>query len=166
MSVVPVNVTPHIGRVKPCAAGAPWQPPRVVRRYRPLSDLDALLAGRVEGWLSARELKELAQWRDERRRRAWMLSRLLARQLLAEVGDASEASFEVLSRDELGRVNRPILWRDGARLPWSLSISHSDRGVLVALAPRSDVTIGADVTQEQSFAPSLEAWFTPSERAW
>ena len=167
MNVVPVNVTPRTGRVRPCVASAPWQPPRVLRRYCALADLDELLRGLGSDWLSTREQAEFALWRDERRRRGWLTSRVLAKQMLGDTAGAAAMNFEILSRDELGRVNRPLVWRAGARLPWSLSISHSDRSVLVGLAPSDDVTIGVDLTQEQAFSPSVaETWFTPAERAW
>jgi phosphopantetheine--protein transferase-like protein len=167
MNVVPVNVTPRIGRLKPCAAGAPWQPPRVLRRYRALADLGKLLRDLDEDWLSPREQLELEQWRDARRRSGWLMSRVMAKHLLGETAGATATDFEILSRDALGRVNRPLVWRQGDRLPWSLSISHSDRGVLVALAPSDEAAIGVDLTQEQAFSQSVaETWFTAAELAW
>jgi phosphopantetheinyl transferase len=167
MNVVPVNVTPRIGRVSPCAAGAPWQPPRVLRRYRALAELDELMCGLDEDWLSPREQAEFEQWRDDRRRRGWLMSRVLAKQLMGDTAGATAMDSEILSRDALGRVNRPLVWRHGDVLPWSLSISHSDRGVLVALAPSDEATIGVDLTPEHAFSQSVaETWFTAAELAW
>ena len=114
MNVVPVNVTPRIGRVKPCAAGAPWQPPRVLRRYCALPISTSCCADWASDWLSTREQAEFALWRDERRRRGWLTSRVLAKQLLGETAGAAATDFEILSRDELGRVNRPLVWRAGS----------------------------------------------------
>jgi phosphopantetheinyl transferase len=120
-------------------------------------------------WLSARERAELGSWRDARRRTAWMLSRLLAKQLIGEVagGDLRPERIEILSRDAAGRVNRPRVLCDGALAPWSLSISHSQRGVLAALSIDRHVSLGVDLADCEAFSDGfVETWFTPKERHW
>lgn len=144
-----------------------WQPPRVLGRYGALTELDGLLTQLQPNWLSQREQSELAQWHDETRRRGWLLSRILGKRLIVEASLAELHRIEILSRDADGRVNRPCLWSDGTALRWSLSISHSERGVLVALAATDGATIGVDLTPEQSFSQRIaDLWFTPAEQAW
>jgi phosphopantetheinyl transferase len=118
-------------------------------------------------WLSQREARELAQWRNARRRCNWLLSRFVGKRLVAEAAGVNPRDIEILSRDSQGRVNRPCLWRAGAPLPWSLSISHTDRGVLVALAATEQASIGVDLTLDDRFSPRFaELWFTPAEQSW
>ncbi len=159
-------------QVAAAALRASWRPPRVVRRYCALARLDALLADIEQGeagpnWLSQREQSELAAWRDESRRRGWLLGRVLGKQLIAGAAATGIKGIEILSRDEQDRLNRPRLWRDGEPLAWSLSISHADHGVLVALAPYDGVTVGVDLSDRTKFSPRIaDVWFTPAEQDW
>ena len=152
--------------------------PRVLRRYCGFAEFDALDQMMRGAWLSQRERAELAAWRDMRRRRAWTMARYVGKQLVAEVVGAVPTDFptdddarwrrtEILSRDEAGRVNRPRVWRDGALQPWSLSISHSHRGVLAALVTDEGTSVGVDVADLETFSDGfVDLWFTPAERAW
>ncbi len=126
-----------------------------------------MIAERGDSWLGRRERAELAAWRDTRRRSAWLLGRMLAKQLVADVyGDLDLACIEILSRDAQWRVNRPRVWCDGNEQPSSLSISHSQRGALVALATDGDVLLGADLADNEMFSDGfVDLWFTPLEQA-
>ncbi len=138
-----------------------------MRRYGAVVQFDGLLREMDADWLSPREANELAQWRDENRRRSWLLSRIVGKRLVAEAAGAYPRDIEILSRDVQGRVNRPLLWNAGARLPWSLSISHTERGVLVALAATEHASIGVDLALDDSFSPRIaDLWFTPAEQSW
>ncbi len=143
--------------------------PRIDRRYAPL---EASIA-HAAPWLSDREQAELATWRDPGRRTAWLVGRTLAKQLVADretapSGDAGATPrIDILSRDEAGRVNRPRIWCDGVARPWSLSISHTRRGVLAVLSTATGVALGVDLTEADSFSDRFVGlWFTPAERAW
>ena len=75
--------------------------------------------------------------------------------------------IEILSRNAEGRVSRPCLWRDGVEQSWSMSISHSDRGVLVALTADAGTSLGVDLADCNAFSDGfVDLWFTPAERAW
>lgn len=115
--------------------------------------------------LSESEQAELDQLRDPTRRAAWHCGRVLLKRLLREqlpdlvaVGDR----IEICSRNDAGKSVRPTVRVNGTPLDVCLSISHSDRGVLVALA--TDRRLGVDLVDLSRFAPgSLDAWFTESE---
>jgi phosphopantetheinyl transferase len=142
--------------------------PRVYTRYRPSDHLELLGGPLGDSWLTRGERAELAAWRDERRRRAWLLGRWCAKQLIAEmVGDLRAERIEILSRDAAGRVNRPRVWCDGVAQSWSLSISHSHRGVLAALATDPALSVGVDLADCETFSDGfVDLWFTPGERNW
>jgi hypothetical protein len=57
---------------------------------------------------------------------------------------------EILSCDGLGRPTRPRVLLQGRLQPWSLSLAHSDRFVLVAFSEDPDLAVGVDVTPIQS----------------
>ena len=138
-------------------------------RYAPLDAGRDLSAEANADWLSAGEQAELAAWREPGRRRAWLAGRRLAKQLVAShlCIDDPLASIEVLSRDSQGRVNRPRVWRGGVEQSCSLSISHSARGVLVALVAGNEATLGVDLSDAAELSPGLvNLWFTANERAW
>jgi 4'-phosphopantetheinyl transferase EntD len=174
MSVSPIELSQSVEPQPATAARAQAAVPRVLRRYAAFEDFESLERELGEDWLSAREQAELAAWRNARRRRAWLLARMLGKQLVAdalrEPGHARGAEarrIEILSRDAAGQVNRPRIWRDGVEQPWSLSISHSARGALAALACSELVAVGVDVADVETFSDGfVDLWFTPAERAW
>ena len=144
--------------------------PGVQHRYRAVADFHPLGLA----WLGHRERAELAAWRDADRRRAWLVGRTIGKTLVARrmaklpTPQAIEPSqIEILSRDAEGRVNRPRIWCDGIEKPWSLSISHSQRGVLAAFTAATDVALGVDLADCGTFGDGfVDLWFTPAERAW
>ena len=138
-------------------------------RYAPLDVARDLTAEGHADWLSPSELTELAAWREPGRHRAWLAGRSLAKQLVAShlCIDDPMSSIEVLSRDSQGRVNRPRVWRSGIEQSCSLSISHSARGVLVAIVAGDEATPGIDLSDAAELSPGLvNLWFTADERAW
>jgi phosphopantetheinyl transferase len=144
--------------------------PRVHHNYRALDRM----CESDDAWLSDRERAELAAWHNADRRRAWLAGRSLGKALVAELVarlDADRAGepprIEILSRDAEGRVNRPRIWCDGIERPWSLSISHSERGALAALTASADVAIGVDLAERRTLSDGfVDLWFTAAERAW
>ncbi|MGD9721269.1 MAG: 4'-phosphopantetheinyl transferase superfamily protein [Pirellulales bacterium] len=147
---------------------------RILRDYRNFAEFEMLCGTVGDHWLSRREQAELSAWRDERRRRAWLLGRAVAKRLVAgfialraEPSSVPPEAIEILSRDTAGRVNRPLVWIEGRLRPWSLSISHSHRGVLAALAGSDTVSLGVDLADSAAFGDGfVELWFTPAEREW
>ena len=62
---------------------------------------------------------------------------------------------------------RPTAGYDSLGQTWPLSISHTDRGVLVALGHGRDTQLGVDLTPQQTFSPGfLRLWFLPAELDW
>ena len=134
-------------------------------RYASADVIDAL----GDACLGPREQVELAAWRDAGRRRAWLRGRVLAKQLIAacQATSAAPPVIEILSRDAAGRVNRPRVSVDGVARPWSLSISHTDRGVLAAVCLRPAHVLGVDLAPAADLHDGLlRVWFTPAERRW
>jgi phosphopantetheinyl transferase len=139
-------------------------------RYAPLNQLALPVA---VSWLSSREQADMARIRDSRRREAWLAGRIVVKQLLAErlthqpSEGVSLAELEIVSRDAAGRKIRPQACLAGRQLCWTLSISHSDRAVLAAVAP-AGVAVGVDLApSEQRLGRGFwELWFSPEERRW
>jgi len=139
----------------------------------------ALLGSRSDAewteWLSPAEREVWDRLTDPRRRRAWMCGRLLGKQLLlnAVVGApewddrVGPAHIEIHSLDVLGRPTRPRVTVGGRLQPWHLSIAHTVRSVLVAVAPSASMAIGVDLTPvDPSTRGFRELWLTPAERRW
>jgi phosphopantetheinyl transferase len=139
---------------------------RVERRYALVADGPA--EHTLASWLAPAELAELATWHDASRRRAWLAGRKLAKELIAEqAGEESLSAIEILSLDDGGRPTRPRIRHGQSLLPWSLSISHTGRGVLVALATDENLSIGIDLSAGKTFSEGfLRLWFTPDEQQW
>ena len=149
---------------------------RTIHRYASAYDLDAACQQAGDSWTGARERHELALLRDERRRRSWLRGRMLAKKLIAEraIGrtdvDASGvdlASIDILSRDERGRSSRPRVWCGGVEQPWSLSISHTETGALVALCLDERISAGIDMAEcHEPGEGFVRTWLTPGEQQW
>lgn len=124
---------------------------------------DALL------WLlGANELAELERLTAKPRQQTWKWGRILSRQLLRDYGvirETSSEQMEILSINAFGQNDRPAVYIDGVLQAVSLSISHSDRGILVALSAATRVGVDLVDLEQESFG-SLWVWMTTSERAW
>lgn len=147
--------------------------------YLPVGRWPADDARAARCWLTATEQSELDRLHDPARRAQWLAGRWTAKQLLErELGERSGAGgvprgsfalhdIQITTRDSRGRGIRPRVAVHGRELPWSLSISHSERGVLVALATANDCSLGVDLATKQVRAPGfLRLWFSAAERRW
>lgn len=134
-------------------------------RYRRLDDLRAALPADEGEWLTPAERRELARYRAPSRRDAWLCGRALAKQVIADVSGSEPAEIEILSRDAEGSAVAPSLRIAGRLMPWRLSISHSDRGVLVSLSVDPNLRVGVDLASREEADPAaLGFWFTEAER--
>jgi phosphopantetheinyl transferase len=118
--------------------------------------------------LSGAERAEGAHWRNPGRRGELTLARALARQVVVEkIGNQAGgmAAIEILSRDSLGRSVRPVVTVAGLPAPISLSISHTKRGVLVAVCEAPGVSIGVDLVEGTPLGNGfVQSWFDEQER--
>ena len=139
--------------------------------YLPGNELPA--AGPSIAWLVAAERAELAMLSDERRRREWLAGRWAAKQLLIQASMAGCAlDVEICSRDAGRRGSRPRIRIAGQPFFGSLSIAHTSKGAIAALAASERLTIGVDlVNLDEMAAVSASGgfarlWYTPLERCW
>ncbi len=152
---------------------------RVVRTILHCATVNELLglrdAGGDAAWLGPGELRTLACLRDLRRRAGWIAGRLLAKRLIVKhaLGGSADAPgselgrVEIQSGDVRGRRFRPEIAIDGRRLSWSLSISHTERGVLVGLAVGGLASVGVDLVEPAVYGDGFaDVWFTPREKRW
>jgi 4'-phosphopantetheinyl transferase len=120
--------------------------------------------------LSAQESAKLASLHVKKRRRDWLLGRLTAKQLIQTVlADVEEALVRLnhiqIDNDPDGAPFAALL-HNGLfeRLPWSLSISHSNSAAYCAVHPTA--VVGADMerieTREWNF---VRSYFSPAEIA-
>jgi phosphopantetheinyl transferase len=122
-------------------------------------------------WLAPREQHEFARLSDTARRRAWLAGRWLAKRLLSERLDLKLAPAELGQIDICsfrdGKLVRPQASAATTLNDWRLSISHTQRGVLVAVAP-AEIAIGVDLVyeRERPAAGFDHVWFTSDEQDW
>lgn len=140
---------------------------RILWRFAARSELRAECTD-VTAWLSAGENARRAQIRNAGRREAFVLGRVALKQLLlaeCRVHGSDPQALEIVSQDALGRKVRPQAILAGRTLPWSVSISHTETAVLVALATEPGVTVGGDLVAPDATAVRfLRSWFDPSEQ--
>ena len=126
-------------------------------------------------WFGAGERGVYASFAAKTRSEEWTAGRLLAKQLILDMLEeqAGEerlpgpAGIQIFSRNGLGESIPPQVVIAGRLAPLSLSIAHSKRAVLVALARDPNVSIGADVAAIEVQRPGFSAlWLTDHERAW
>jgi phosphopantetheinyl transferase len=136
------------------------------------SAFDSALDERIdaaETWLGAAERHELERLGDASRRRQWLGGRWLAKQLVGEAFDVGDPTqVDILTRDERGRGVTPRVTSRLHELRLSLSISHTEVGVLVALSKMNRLSIGVDLAPRQIPVQDgfWHLWFTPFERQW
>jgi len=139
---------------------------RILWRFAERSELLGE-CGDVTAWLSAGEQRRLTCVRNTASREASALGRVAIKQLLlAECAVAFDpTALELVSQDAQGRGVRPTITIAERRLPWSVSISHTETAVLVALATEPGVVLGVDLVREDATAAqSLQSWFDPAEQ--
>ncbi len=119
------------------------------------------------GLLASEERERYATFRAPKRRRDWLLGRWTAKQLARQYLDARGAqrhADEILVRAD--GDGSPYLSLDGARLPVSLSISHSGAYSFCALTDQPGAAAGADVEMIEPRPLSLaEQFFAAQELA-
>jgi len=161
-----------------------WDPERLRTKYLPANRWPTA-AGPAPGWLAPVECAELARLKDPTRRSAWLAGRWCAKLLIRQAIDelrrdnppgrwterrpacGALAEIEIRSRDEFGHGIRPRITVHGEALSWSISISHSVRGALAALASTDACVLGVDLTDPTPpTAGFLRLWFTATERRW
>jgi phosphopantetheinyl transferase len=72
--------------------------------------------------------------------------------------------IEIVAR---GGRGRPTVWIGGVEQSGSISLSHTEQGVLVAASQRDDVLIGVDITPRQPLSDGFRGlWFTDAENDW
>jgi phosphopantetheinyl transferase len=142
---------------------------QIFQLYMPF-ELQGDVADSVElPWLTGiRERSEYRRLTCRARQEAWKLGRILGRRLLKECTgypDSSEDQVEILSRNSEDKSDRPSVFINGRPFPVSLSISHSDRGVLVVAS--ETMQVGVDLVDRRRLpGDSLWFWFTSAEKQW
>jgi 4'-phosphopantetheinyl transferase len=140
------------------------------------ADNDEIEEGQAPaGLLSASEAATLAELRVRKRRRDWLVGRWTAKQLLQRTLAAEDWTLLpqqiVIDNDPDGAPFASLMEQDRvARLPWSLSISHSHGLAFCAVHPAEEegihYAIGADLefieAREDNF---VRDYFTPDEMA-
>jgi len=145
-----------------------------VLKYAPLEELQQLAqSAPLDHWLSAAECEVYDQWNDAQRRATWLGGRLLAKQLILDhlfaTSDRSVVHHEIEINSGMprNRRERPQVSIAGRRISRSLSITHTSRGVMVALATLPDLQVGVDLVEAKSFSVGfLRYWFTEAEQNW
>jgi 4'-phosphopantetheinyl transferase EntD len=144
-------------------------------RYATLEELHRRQApGGEHRWLTPREQQVYARLRAGSRRATWLAGRMLAKRLIADYAAANRLELPTVDRarveidsGQLGQRLAPRIRIADQTLPWSLSISHSEHGVLVALADSPALCVGVDLVAPVRPGPGFsDLWFTPAERRW
>jgi phosphopantetheinyl transferase len=137
-------------------------------QYHAFESLSSFGEPHANDWLSDAERREAERYRDEARLRQWLAGRFVAKQLLNEQllpWSTDWRDVEILSRDGAGRAVRPVVHVQRHPMPWCVSISHSARGVLVAVSIDPAIRMGVDLAEmEELNQKSLVFWFTARER--
>ncbi len=124
---------------------------------------------RLFAWLSVEERRWYEAIGSREYAEAWLCGRVVAKELMesAEAGKSSSPDrLTIKSRNQQHQGTAPSAWRDGRELPVSLSISHTERAVLVALAKDPRRRVGVDLIQHGTVGSSIrEMWFTSDEQS-
>ena len=106
--------------------------------------------------LSPEERDMHAHIRDQRRAGEWLAGRILVKRWFAERLESGvrPTDITVVSTDGFGRSVAPRAFWRGRMLPERFSIAHAAGIVLVTLASRPDVRVGADVVAAIPSAPT------------
>ena len=127
----------------------------------------------LDTWLSDSECELAARFGHNSRRTQWLAARFVAKQLIVEHLRKTCSSpikidlrsVYIQSTDAAGRSIRPRVYVAGRLQDWSLSISHSESIVYVALSTQKSLSVGVDVIDMQSpNRARLSAWMSGRER--
>lgn len=121
----------------------------------------------ADGCLSAAERQLAERLTSVARRRSFETARRLGkravRQMLEARGEFPD-TIEILSEDPTGTTSRPVVCVDGLSADLSISITHLDDAVAVAVADRG-CSIGIDLVQIQQPSQGFaEFWMTDCEQ--
>lgn len=122
---------------------------------------------RDPGWLSSAERARLAGMRFPRRRHDFRCGRWIAKRALARAFGAPDAAH-ALSQLEVLPDSRgaPVAYRQGARLPCDLSLSHRAGAVLCAVGPPTS-QLGCDIEWLEPRSHAFVRHFlTANEQRW
>jgi phosphopantetheinyl transferase len=133
--------------------------------------LNELLLGEdaARVWLSSSELAAFLSMRSARRRDTFLAGRIVLKKMLLRSAYTSfpASRLAIESRSVVpGHGERPVLSIDGVVQPFSLSISHSERGVLVAAGDSTTTSIGIDLVARNAITEHVTWTFTAAERQW
>ena len=136
-------------------------------QYSRLCDLPAWDDGL--NWLSGPERVECDHWRSPIRRQAWLSGRWIAKQMVCQrwsLDSESMPDISIRSIDQNGQAVRPSIEIQGVpETAYCLSITHTEKAVLVALSNTSATRVGIDLCDQKDLPDSFaQTWFTPLER--
>ncbi len=118
--------------------------------------------------LSGEERERFRSIRDSQTAATWLLGRLLAKTQILRINSYAEMTWQDLtiqSRNEENRPIRPIVWHSQQPLALSLTLSHIDRSVLVAVVDDEQISLGVDLVAPSAVKPSVQrTWFTDREQ--
>lgn len=123
----------------------------------------------AESTLSADEAATYAALTVPKRRGDWLLGRITAKQLVQSYLNNMSGQIPALGRIAIAADadGAPFALLDGARLPLSLSISHSHATAFCALCDEPGIAIGADIEFVERRVPAfVRDFFTEREQAW
>jgi phosphopantetheinyl transferase len=173
-----VGLDDQRGSSAPLDPACPIAPPWLSVRYATIEELGRWeWGGESNEWLSAVERRTQSQLHDNGRRIGWRSGRKLAKQLVLErwCGGRTKrwspllhpARIEISGGGPGQRRLRPEVSIDGRLLPWTLSISHSERGALVAISEDAEFSVGVDLVEPPACGNGfLNLWFTDAEQQW
>jgi phosphopantetheinyl transferase len=161
------------------------------KHYARRTELRSRVEPMQKDWLGACECGEFSRLRDSERREGWFWGRILSKELIINQFPAIVAatvatngtvpflltrkleqfpdprSIEITSRGADGRGVRPCISINGREQPWSISISHSQQAILVALCTDWGVSLGVDLVDVAEYSGGfLETSFSSDERDW
>ena len=113
--------------------------------------------------LSAAEQRLADRLTSENRRRAFETARYTGKAAVARMHGCPVDAVEIRSKDETGVTSLPIIYINGVQVDITISISHLDDVVAVAVA-NGEVRVGIDLAQIQTMQDSfIDMWLSPSE---
>jgi phosphopantetheinyl transferase len=138
-------------------------------RYASMDDLDVAGAvGSIRDWLGDGERRYWERLPLGPRRTTWLAGRMLIKTLVSEELQRRHSpeqppttfpDIQVHSLDRWGRKSPPLATGNGVVPGWSLSVAHTDRGVLAALVTNTDRQVGVDLVDPATMAQGTSRWW-------
>lgn len=119
-------------------------------------------------WLTKKELSALTKMRAPSRQTQWLGGRWLSKQLLGSVLEVENfREIEIDTRGEQGLGIQPQVKVAGQFWNGSLSLSHTETGVLVGLSLDERLSLGVDLACDvPTDAQFRSLWFSNAEQSW